>query len=138
MYNSLKFSHFGIAVSDFNKAKNFFFCTGYQISESVIDENQNILATLIKHENQSDIEIISKINQDDITPIDKLIKNNMSLIYHICFFCKNINSFIDESQDKNNSLREIVKPIYSPLFKKEISFFITESIGLVEIIHERC
>ena len=74
MYNSLKFSHFGIAVSDFNKAKNFFLGTGYQISESVIDENQNILATLIKHENQSDIEIISKINQDDITPIDKLIK----------------------------------------------------------------
>ena len=87
MYNSLKFSHFGIAVSDFNKAK-IFLGTGYQISESVIDENQNILATLIKHENQSDIENNIKINQDDITPIDKLIKKIMSLIYHICFFVK--------------------------------------------------
>ena len=69
------------------KSKKFFLGTpGYQVSESVIDENQNILATLIKLENQSDIEIISKINQDDITPIDKLIKNNMSLIY--LFFVK--------------------------------------------------
>ncbi len=136
MLDNLEFSHFGVAVTDLEKSKSFFVAMGYKIKKSEFDSNQNIVATLITHEAQPDIEIISKSDPNDKTPIDGIIKNNSSAIYHVCYKCSNIEGFLQECSKNNIFIRQIVKPSYSILFDKDVSFYITDSIGLIEIIHE--
>ena len=135
MLDGLKFNHIGLAVRDIDKAKKFLEFNGYSLLNEAIDPNQNIRASLMQHKTLFDMEIISKINQSDITPIDKLIQHNSSAIYHICYECNEIDKLRNEMKENNLFFKEIVKKMYSPLFKKEVSFYITDSIGMVEIIH---
>jgi len=135
MINELKFNHFGLAVRDKSKAETFLNNLGYKWKKEVDDMNQNIKAGIMFHPLYFDIEIISKIRSEDKTPIDNLIKNNSSALYHICFECTNINKLEIEMKEKNLLFREIVKKIYSPLFERDISFYYSDSIGIIEILH---
>ena len=89
----------------------------------------------MSHPTNFDIEIISKIRQSDVTPIDRLISINSSVIYHICFECSDIKKLEVEMRKKNLLFKKIVKKMYSPLFNKDISFYISDSMGIIEIIH---
>ena len=135
MINELKFNHFGIAVKDSKKSQKIFYKQGYTLIKDVIDKNQNIKASLIRKEKQFDIEIISKININDKTPIDTLIQDNKSAIYHICYECKNIDKLIGDFKKENIWFKNVVKRMHSPLFNKDVSFYVTDSIGVIEIIH---
>ena len=88
-----------------------------------------------KKENHFDIEILSKIYHDDKSPIDNLIKDNKSAIYHICYECADVDKLIFDFKKENILFRKIVKEMFSPLFNKNVSFYLTDSIGVVEIIH---
>tara|TARA_B100001769_G_scaffold261449_1_gene242911 strand:+ start:511 stop:924 length:414 start_codon:yes stop_codon:yes gene_type:complete len=135
MIKDLKFNHFGLAVKDSNKSKFFFNKLGYKEYKDVIDDNQKVRALLMKKENYFDIEILSKIHHDDKSPIDNLIQDNKSAIYHICYECTDIDKLIYDFKKENILFRKIVKEMFSPLFNKDVSFYLTDSIGVVEIIH---
>ena len=64
-----------------------------------------------------------------------LIKDNKSAIYHICYECENIDKLIDNFKKENIWFKNVVKRMHSPLFNKDVSFYITDSIGVIEIIH---
>ena len=136
MINELKFNHFGLAVKDIDKSQTIFNKLGYKLFKDAIDNNQKVKAYLMKKENHFDIEILSKINHDEKSPIDNLIKDNRSAIYHTCYECKDIDKLIYDFKKENIVFRQIVKKMFSPLFNKNVSFYLTDSIGVVEIIHE--
>ena len=135
MIKDLKFNHFGLAVKDSNKSKFFFSQLGYKAHKDVIDDKQKVRALLMKKENHFDIEILSKIYHDDKSPIDNLLKDNKSAIYHICYECADIDKLIYDFKKENILFRKIVKEMFSPLFNKNVSFYMTDSVGVVEIIH---
>jgi len=132
---TLEFSHFGLAVSDFEKAKRFFVYMHYDVIKSEFDKQQNIVATLLENASQPSIELISKLRKDDKTPIDNIIKDNSSAFYHLCYKCADIDLCLKNIIANDINIRQISKIAYSPLFNSEISFYITDSIGLIEIIH---
>ena len=135
MLKEITFSHFGLAVNDLNNAKSFFINFGYKVSKSEFDYNQNIQASLLEHPINPTIEVISKAQPSDKTPIDNILRNNDNSIYHICFECNNFKKFNQEDYLNINGLRQITQSTYSPLFKKKITFYITNKIGIIEIIH---
>ena len=136
MLEHIEFSHFGLAVDNFSKTKEFLFKFNYTEFKSEFDKVQNVHASLMVHEKFPSIEILSKLNKDDVTPIDNIIKNNNSAIYHMCFKCLNKNLFIKKLEENNISYRQITKTSMSPLFNFPVTFYMTESIGLIEIIEE--
>ena len=78
MLEHIEFSHFGLAVDNFSKTKEFLFKFNYTEFKSEFDKAQNVQASLMVHEKFPSIEILSKLNKDDVTPIDDIIKNNNS------------------------------------------------------------
>ena len=101
----------------------------------MVDNNQKVRAMIMSHPIYFDIEIISKIRPTDKTPIDNVIINNKSAIYHICFECSDIKKLEKEMKKKNLLFKKIVKTMFSPLFKKNVSFYFSDSMGIIEIIH---
>jgi len=135
MIKNLKFNHFGLAVKNKKKSEVFLLNLGYKKKKEVIDNNQKVRATIMTHPVNFDIEIISKIRQSDVTPIDRLISINSSVIYHICFECSDIKKLEIEMKKKNLLFKKIVKRTFSPLFNKDVSFYFSDSMGIIEIIH---
>lgn len=135
MIQDLKFNHFGLAVKDSNKSKSFFNKLGYHAFKDTIDDNQKVKALLMKKENHFNIEILSKIHHEDKSPIDNLIQDNRSALYHICYECDDIDQLVFDFKKENILFRKIVNKMFSPLFNKDVSFYLTDTIGIVEIIH---
>lgn len=135
MIKDLKFNHFGLAVRDKDKSETFLSNLGYKLKKEAVDKNQNVRAMIMKHPIYFDVEIISKINSNDVTPIDNIINKNASAIYHICFECSEINNLEAEMEKKNLMFKQIVKRMFSPLFNKDVSFYYTDSMGIIEILH---
>tara|TARA_B100000575_G_C23135414_1_gene659483 strand:+ start:318 stop:728 length:411 start_codon:yes stop_codon:yes gene_type:complete len=135
MIKNLKFNHFGLAVKNKKKSEVFLLNLGYKKKKEVIDNNQKVRAMIMTHPVNFDIEIISKIRQSDVTPIDRLISINSSVIYHICFECADIKKLEIEMKKKNLLFKKIVKRTFSPLFNKDVSFYFSDSMGIIEIIH---
>ena len=131
----LTFNHFGLAVKDEEKSKDFLEKMNYVCHKEVFDKNQNVTAILMKHDSHPDIEIISKLKNDDVTPIDKILKNNLSATYHIAFETSHLDDIESYMKESNLRFMKIVDNMYSPLFDKEVSFHMTDFLGLVEIIH---
>ena len=82
MKRFLKFNHFGLAVKNSLKSHQFLASLDYTLYKDVLDNNQNIRAALMQHQDHPDIEIISKINHEDVTPIDNILKHKSSTIYY--------------------------------------------------------
>ncbi len=135
MQKFLKFNHFGLAVQNSLKSQQFLVSLGYKLYKDVIDSNQNVNAVLMQHQIHPDIEIISKINYEDVTPIDNILKHNSSATYHICYECSDFESLKEDFKEEKVLFKQVVNKMYSPLFEKDVSFHITDSVGLVEIIH---
>ena len=135
MKRFLKFNHYGLAVNNSLKTQQFLLSLDYTLYKDVLDNNQNIRAALMQHKDHPDIEIISKINHEDVTPIDNILKHNLSATYHICYECSDFESLKEDFKKEKISFKQVVKKMYSPLFEKDVSFHITDSVGLIEIIH---
>ena len=100
MIKNLKFNHLGLAVKDQSKAKELLYSLNYRLIDDVHDDNQNVRVALLKNDLQLDIEIISKININDETPIDKIINHNSFATYHICFEYENFDRISPENQNR--------------------------------------
>ncbi len=128
----IKFHHFGLAVSSFEKAVLFHSNIGYRFGNPVIDHLQNV--ELIMSEAPlgfPNIELIKPLN--DSSPINNYLKKNDPIIYHVCYGIDNGQDFKKLFLDSKYVC--VSKPKPAILFNGSlVSFYFIKNVGLIEIV----
>ncbi len=128
----IKFHHYGLAVSSFEKAVQFHSNIGYKFGSAVIDHLQNV--ELIMSEAPPgfpNIELIKPLNES--SPINNYLKKNDPIIYHVCYEIENTQDFKKLFSDSRYVC--VSKPKPAILFNGSmVSFYFIKNVGLIEIV----
>ena len=129
----LQFHHLGLAVRRPQKAFAFLSSLGYREGKQVYDPLQSVNLAMRHHEVMPDVEVIWPSGA--ASPIDNLIKDGRSLVYHLCFAADDAGRALAELQEAGHQIVEIVPPKPAILFDLPVSFHNVIGFGVIEIIH---
>ena len=129
----LTFHHFGLAVTQPEKAIKFLQGLGYRTGESVHDPLQNVNLVWCISPSMPAVEIISPTSSPG--PLDNFLKGRDQTIYHLCYESDNVQEFLQMMKD--NSIRALCvsPPNQAILFEnRAVSFYMIDGFGLIEIL----
>lgn len=126
-----KLHHIGCVVNNIDVAKSYYVeVLNYKYKCSVIDEKQNLRAYFLEG-NGHFLEILQKINQEDNSPVDKIVKCLGGGVYHHCYEVENLDKEI-KYLEKNNFVKCTKKYLENDFFK--YIFMITPDNYIIEFI----
>ena len=105
----MKFHHIGIATENIEVTAKLLSYFGYSIGETMKDPLQNVWVKFLSHPTEPTLELIGR--SDDHSPIDKIVAQNGTSIYHICYETRNLEQTIVELREQG----------YLPIGKKKKS-----------------
>jgi methylmalonyl-CoA/ethylmalonyl-CoA epimerase len=127
----MKFHHFGLAVKEFTYALKFFKKMGYECSEPIFDQLQEVELIMCKSDKEPCVELIKPVSIK--SPINNYINKNNEIVYHFCYEIddyKSIEEFFSEYNYKC-----ISKPKPAILFNNGlVSFYYIKGLGLIEFL----
>ncbi|MCR4321652.1 MAG: VOC family protein [Candidatus Brocadiaceae bacterium] len=132
----IEFEHIGIAVNDIKECLNLFsdLFNVEEVSEIYEDDLQNI-NILFMNLPGTKIELISPLNRTKKSPVDSLLKKNISY-YHLCFRTKCLEETI--LQLVKRGAIEVVKPIPAVAFgNSKIAFLFIKHLGMIELVEKK-
>lgn len=133
----LTFHHLGLAVAHQETARAFLEGMGYALGDAVTDTLQNVTLALCTHPTMPDVELVTPAS----TPchLDKVLEHNpQGTLYHFCYTTQNLDETLDAIEDAGHRLYCIAPPKPAVLFQlEEVSFYIVEGFGLIEIIDQQ-
>jgi methylmalonyl-CoA/ethylmalonyl-CoA epimerase len=128
----ISFHHFGLAVSKPEKAISFLNNLNYKIGDSTYDEIQNVNLVMCNHTTMPDVEVIYPALSPG--PLDRWLKENSEIIYHLCFSSQNLDFTLSKIRAKHR-LITISDPKPAILFgNKKVSFYKVQGFGIIEIL----
>lgn len=131
-YN-LTFHHLGLAVTQKEKAIRFIKGLGYEIGEEVYDPLQKVNLIMCQSEVMPHIEIITRSHEPG--PLEAILKDRTELIYHVCFSTSDLESSLNSIKAQGHRILCISPPKPAVLFpKSDVSFYLVNGFGLIEII----
>jgi hypothetical protein len=129
----LEFHHFGLAVKSPDAAFRYLGDLGYRAGSSCYDPLQKVNLAMRHHDQMPDVEVIWPGQEP--SPIDRMLKKNDSMIYHLCYTSKNVGASL--SALELAGLEVLPLSIAQPalLFDDlEVSFYSITGVGIIEII----
>lgn len=130
--NIMRFHHIGVAVKSFDKSIIYYKNLGYECSDIVIDEIQNVALVYCKSGTLPNIELVKPVNEN--SPVYSILKKNDTQIYHQCYQTKDLLKALKYLQ-RENKLFCISRPKAAILFNnKKVSFYQIPNVGLIEIL----
>ena len=130
---ALAFHHLGLAVASPEGAFRYLASLGYIEGASVFDPIQRVNLAMRHHPLMPDVEVIWP--GDGPSPIDKLIKRNGSMIYHLCYACPNAEFALDALGASGIEIVPVSPPAPAVLFGgQKVSFHHISGFGLIEIL----
>jgi hypothetical protein len=129
----LTFHHFGLAVPAPESAFRYLAALGYTEGNKVFDAAQKVHLAMRHHAVMPDVEVIWP--GEDPSPIDKLLKRNGSMIYHICYEVADPEATVTLIEAAGLEVVVVSPPKPAPLFGgREVSFYNVEDFGLIELL----
>jgi Glyoxalase/Bleomycin resistance protein/Dioxygenase superfamily len=130
----LVFHHFGLAVTSPEEAFRYLALLGYTAGNSAFDPLQRVNLAMRHHISMPDVEVIWP--GDGPSPIDKLVKQTGSMIYHLCYTCPDANAALTALAESGVQIVPISQPMPAVLFGgQDVSFHHISGFGLIEILH---
>lgn len=129
----LEFHHFGLAVRSPEAAFRYLSDLGYRAGSSCYDPLQKVNVAMRHHDRMPDIEVIWP--GQERSPIDRMLKQSDSMIYHLCYTSKNVEGTLAALELAG--LEVLPLGIAQPglLFDGiEVSFYSITGVGIIEII----
>lgn len=129
----LEFHHFGLAVRSPEAAFRYLNDLGYRAGSSCYDPLQKVNLAMRHHDLMPDVEVIWPGQEP--SPIDRMLKNSDSLIYHLCYTSNDVEASL--SALELAGLEVLPLSIAQPalLFDGlEVSFYNITGVGIIEII----
>ena len=129
----LEFHHFGLAVKYPEAALRYLGDLGYCAGSSCYDPLQKVNLAMRHHDRMPDVEIIWP--GDAPSPIDAILKQNDSLIYHICYTSEDVEQSLAALEQAGMEVLPLGFPKPAVLFDGiEVSFYRITGVGVIEII----
>jgi hypothetical protein len=129
----LAFHHLGLAVASPKEAFQYLAALGYTAGNSAFDPIQRVNLAMRHHTLMPDVEVIWP--GDGPSPIDKLIKQSGSMIYHLCYACPNAELALDALAASGVEIVPVSQPAPAVLFGgQRVSFHHISGFGLIEIL----
>lgn len=129
----LDFHHYGIAVKSYKNALKFYKNLNYTINKKIIDKNQNVELILCTSKKYPTVELVKPINKN--SPISRILKEQDTTIYHVCYEARNKNFNISEFL-RNFNYVCVSEPKPNVIFKKKYTgFYYIKDTGLIEILY---
>jgi hypothetical protein len=129
----LAFHHLGLAVAAPEEAFRYLASLGYTAGNSAFDPIQKVNLAMRHHALMPDVEVIWP--GDGPSPIDKLIKQTGSMIYHLCYACTNAELALDALAASGVEIIPVSPPAPAVLFGgQKVSFHHISGFGLIEIL----
>lgn len=129
----LEFHHLGLAVPEPTAAFHYLQALGYRAGATCFDDFQRVNLAMRHHDKMPDVEVIWP--GDKPSPIDKIIKQHGSLVYHVCYTSHSVEESIAAIENSGLEILCISDPEPAPLFEGlEVSFYSVTNVGIIEII----
>lgn len=129
----LEFHHFGLAVSKPQEAFRYLQALGYSEGNAVFDPLQRVNLAMRHHPAMPDVEVIWP--GDEPSPIDKLVKQSGTMIYHLCYACPEPEALIAALEAAGIDTMSVSPPTPAVLFDgREVSFHMVSGFGVIELL----
>lgn len=130
--------HWGIAVSDMEKAILAYSSMGWKSSTDIIkDTDRNIWITFMKYDDRDElIELISPINEK--SPVTKTLQamRDVATPYHICYEVDNLERVLRVL--KNRHFVQTTKAESAVAFEgRRVIFLLNKDAGLIELLEKQ-
>jgi len=93
-----KIHHIGVATNDIEATAELYRKMGYEVTETVTDENQHVYVKFCELGGGVKVELVGLI--DEKSPISKLLKISGTSTYHICYVVNNLDEAVAELRDQ--------------------------------------
>ena len=132
----LNFHHLGLATDNYNLTLKILKKLSYKVKSVKIHKYYNVKNALCVSKTMPSVEIVSKSKKSH-SPIDKIIKKNKQLVYHICYITKDFSKARKKLEQNKIHVMKISDSYLSPFEGIMSSFFFIKGLGIVEIMDER-
>jgi methylmalonyl-CoA/ethylmalonyl-CoA epimerase len=132
----LDFHHLGLAVPEPNEAARWLTGMGYRIGPTVFDTIQLVQLAMCEHPQMPDVEIVSP--SDKASPIDRLLRRNGPLFYHVCYVTPCIDTALAAIEREGFNVAVVSEPKPAILFGgRDVAFYSVDGFGLIELLQDR-
>jgi hypothetical protein len=129
----LEFHHFGLAVRSPEAAFRYLGDLGYRAGSSCYDPLQKVNLAMRHHDRMPDVEVIWPGTEP--SPIDRMLKRNDSMIYHLCYTSSDVNRSVAALEQAGLEVLALGVAQPAVLFDGlEVSFYSISGVGIIEII----
>ena len=131
----MKFHRIGIIVNDINFGLKFYknIFSKLKVSKTITDKKLGVKIKFLSSKNNILIELISPYGKS--SPIKDFLNQKKSIINHLAYKVKNLNSQMSILKKKN--CLQISNPIAAKAFKgKRVVFFMTPLNHIIELIED--
>ena len=134
MLSSFKFHHIGIAVNDIAQTAKLYANAGYNKSEMISDEFQNVEICWLQKQGMPLLELLAPVNEK--SPIVNTLKKNGVSPYHICYEVRDISESVSKLKEEKYILVSKMHdaPAMSIWGKGKVVFLYHKSVGLIELV----
>lgn len=131
----LSFHHYGLAVKDATAAQSFLMGMGYHIGERIYDPLQRVNLHWCTAVSAPAIELVSPA--DNPGPLDRMLAEQDTLVYHLCFESREIEQSLSQIRDDGHRVLCVVPPKPAVLFGgKRVGFYLIKGFGLIELLEQ--
>lgn len=131
MLADFKFHHLGIAVFDIDDTARYYVEAGYERTETMTDEIQNVRICFLKKTGMPMLELLAPI--DEKSPVNRTLNNMGVTPYHCCYEVENMEDAI--SRLKKQNFIPLIKPVPAcALEGKRVCFLFNKKVGLIELV----
>jgi hypothetical protein len=129
----LDFHHLGLAVARPDRAVDLLTGMGYSIGPSVFDPVQMVRLALCRHPQMPDVEVVTP--NDAASPIDRLLRRNGPLFYHVCYQTPSISDALAALEHDGFNVITVSEPKPAILFGgRDVAFYSVDGFGLIELL----
>lgn len=125
--------HIGIVTKEIKLASQYYLENGYQCSQPLYDEMQDVYLCMCKKKDRLDVELIQPAS--DRSPVISYLSENETVPYHLCLRVKNIDTVLDVLKKKNIAYEVVSERKKAVLFHYQyVTFVLIKNIGLIELL----
>lgn len=134
MLTNLTFHHIGYVTDDIAQTAAFYLKTGYEATDIITDEIQQVKICFLSKADFPLIELIEPNNEK--AALNKILKKNGVAPYHVCYETDDINLAFDKFTEEYGFI-----PLFRPveaiaLNNRLICYLYKKEVGFIELVNK--
>lgn len=131
MLTDFEFHHIGIAVFDIDETAQYYIQAGYEKTDTVLDEIQNVKICFLHKSGMPMLELLAPIDKD--SPVNRTLDKMGVSPYHCCYAVEDIDDAVRRL--KKMRFITLIRPVAAcAIGGKRVCFLFNKKVGLIELV----